>query len=73
LSDTIPPLSGIARKSRSDKGTTRKTGLDGVCDWFMGQSTEAQQAAINVLEALHRQVLRGAIKPAPEAKEDDND
>ena len=66
------PLTGIARKTRSDKGTPRKTGLDGVCDWFMAQSPEAQRAAIDVLEALHRQVLRGAIKPAlaAEVKED---
>lgn len=66
---------GIARKTRSDKGVARRTSIDGLCDQFMGLHADQQRVLLDVLEALHRQVVRGSIKPAPsieEAKEDDN-
>lgn len=65
---------GIARKARSDKGVARRTSIDGLCDQFMGMPADQQRVLLDVLEALHRQVVRGAIKPTPppEVKDDDN-
>jgi hypothetical protein len=68
----MTPITGIARKPRSDKGLTRKSSIDQWTDVFMGWTADKQTTALALLQALHRQLLRGAIKPATEAKEDDN-
>ena len=60
---------GLARKTRADKGVPRRSTMDPWYDTFMALTPEQQRASIDVLEALHRQIMRGKIV-APEAPGD---
>ena len=61
----LPPLSGIARKKRSDAGTLRKSRMDTCTDIFLRMSTPEQHTAIEVL----RQIARIGV---PQIKEADD-
>ena len=50
----LGPVSGIARKSRSDKGVIRKATLDAFCDLFRRMSPSEQATALEVLRQLQR-------------------
>ena len=50
----LGPVSGIARKSRSDKGVIRKSTLDTFCDLFRRMSSSEQATALEVLRQLQR-------------------
>ena len=50
----LGPVSGIARKSRSDKGVIRKSTLDTFCDLFRRMSPSEQATALEVLRQLQR-------------------
>jgi hypothetical protein len=50
----LGPVSGIARKSRSDKGVSRKSTLDAFCDLFRWMSLSEQATALEVLRQLQR-------------------
>ena len=50
----LGPVSGIARKSRSDKGVVRKSTLDTFCDLFRRMSPSEQATALEVLRQLQR-------------------
>ena len=67
---TLPAISGIARKKRSDAGTPRISSIDYICDKFVDLTPESQRALISVLEALHRQVTRGKIAVTKTESED---
>lgn len=58
------PLTGIARKKRSDSGIPRKSNMDSFCDAFMRMSDDEQATAIEVLRQLQR--MR-----APQPKEEE--
>ena len=51
---TPPPLSGIARKKRSDAGTLRKSSMDTLCDSYRRMSPAEQQTALEVLRQISR-------------------
>ena len=68
MSDPTPlPLSGIARKKRSDAGTARKTTFDAFVDLYRQMSPGQQQTALEVL----RQISRIGAPQLSEAKNDD--
>jgi hypothetical protein len=62
----LDPVSGIARKSRSDKGVIRKSTLDTFCDLFRRMSPSEQATALEVLRQLQR------LGHAGHEKEDDS-
>jgi hypothetical protein len=49
-----PPLSGIARQTRSDKGVPRKSSMDAFCDLFRRMSKSEQATALEVLRQIQR-------------------
>ncbi len=51
---TTPPLSGIARKRRSDAGISRKSTMDAFCDLFRRMSASEQATALEVLRQIQR-------------------
>ena len=57
---------GIARKTRADKGVPRRASIDDWVDRWMEWPADKQRSAIDVLEALHRQAIRGSIRPTKE-------
>ena len=63
----LGPVSGIARKSRSDKGVIRKSTLDTFCDLFLRLSRRQQGTALEVLRQLQR------LDRAGDEKEDTNE
>jgi len=62
--DVLPPLTGIARKERRDKGVPRKSNIAAMSDQFMALELPEQVVMLEVLQALHRQVVKGRIAPA---------
>ena len=58
---------GIARKTRSDKGRPRNSSMDQFYDRFMSLGMVEQRAALHVLEALPRHVQLGKLPQSPEA------
>jgi hypothetical protein len=62
--DVLPPVTGIARKERRDKGVPRKSNVAAMSDQFMALDLETQIVMLEVLQALHRQVVKGRIAPA---------
>ena len=53
MSET-PPLSGIARKKRSDAGVPKKSTMDTFCDLFRRMSASEQATALEVLRQIQR-------------------
>lgn len=49
-----PPLTGIARKRRSDAGVIRKSSMDTFADLFRRMSAGEQDTALEVLRQLKR-------------------
>lgn len=64
---TPPPLSGIARATRRDKGVARKSAMDAFCDLYRRMTPGEQATAQEVL----RQITRAQLPQTKEA-EDDN-
>ena len=62
----LPPVSGIARKERRDKGVPRKSNVAAMSDQFMALDLETQIVMLEVLQALHRQVVKGRIAAGTE-------
>ena len=62
--DVLPPVTGIARKERRDKGVPRKSNIAAMSDQFMALELPEQVVMLEVLQALHRQVVKGRIAPA---------
>lgn len=54
MSDQIPPLSGLARKKRSDAGVIRKSSMDTFCDLFRRMTPSEQATALEVLRQIQR-------------------
>jgi hypothetical protein len=55
LSDpTPPPLSGIARATRRDKGVARKSTFDAFVDLYRRMSPSEQATALEVLRQISR-------------------
>jgi hypothetical protein len=61
MSDVLPPVTGIARKERRDKGVPRKSNIAAMSDQFMALELPEQVIMLEVLQALHRQVVKGRI------------
>jgi hypothetical protein len=55
---TPPPLSGIARATRKDKGIPRRNTLDSLYDTFADLDAEQQRVVLAILGVIHRQALR---------------
>ena len=49
-----PPLTGIARKKRSDAGVMRKSSLDTFCDLFRRMTASEKSTALEVLRQIQR-------------------
>lgn len=49
-----PPLNGIARKTRADKGVIRKSTMSNFVDLFRRMPPAEQQTALIVLEQIQR-------------------
>ena len=64
--DVLPPVTGIARKERRDKGVPRKSNIAAMSDQFMALEIAEQIVILEVLQALHRQVVKGRIAPTVE-------
>jgi hypothetical protein len=64
--DVLPPVTGIARKERRDKGVPRKSNIAAMSDQFMALELPEQVVMLEVLQALHRQVVKGRIAPTVE-------
>lgn len=76
MADSMPPISGIARRKRSDAGVSRTTSVDGICDKFLDLPVDQQRIVLEVLRALHRQVVaritpkrQGTAEEQPETME----
>ena len=54
MTDQLPPLNGIARKTRADKGVARKSSMDTFCDLFRRMSPSEQATALEVLRQIQR-------------------
>ena len=54
MTDQIPPVTGIARRKRSDAGVLRKSSLDTFCDQFRRMSKSEQATALEVLRQIQR-------------------
>jgi len=52
-SENLPPVSGIARKQRSDKGVPRTSTMDDFYARFRGLDAGQQATALEVLRQLH--------------------
>ena len=50
----IPPITGIARRKRSDAGVLRKSSMDTFCDLFRRMSRSEQTTALEVLRQIQR-------------------
>lgn len=50
----VPPLSGLARKRRSDSGVPRKSDFDNFVDLFRRMSKGDQSTALEVLRQVQR-------------------
>lgn len=50
----LPPLNGIARKTRADKGIARKSTFDTFVDLFRRMSPSEQSTALEVLRQIQR-------------------
>jgi hypothetical protein len=58
MTDTnLPPVSGIARKQRSDKGVPRSSTMDEFYDRFRRLDAAQQTTALEVLRQLQRAQL----------------
>lgn len=53
MATDIPPVSGIARKQRSDKGVPRTSSMDDFYARFRNLDVEQQKTAMEVLRQLH--------------------
>jgi len=63
MSEPTPPLSGIARRKRSDAGVPRRSTLDNLYDIFADLTPEAQRGVLEILGVIHRHtVLRSSRK-----------
>jgi len=51
---SLPPLNGIARKTRADKGVLRKSTFDTFVDLFRKMSPSEQATALEVLRQIQR-------------------
>ena len=51
---SLPPLNGIARKTRSDKGIARKSSMDSFVDFFREMTPSQQETALEVLRQIQR-------------------
>jgi hypothetical protein len=51
---TLPPLNGIARKTRVDKGIARKSAMDTFADLFRRMTASEQATAMEVLRQIQR-------------------
>ena len=63
FNESLPPVTGIARKERRDKGVPRKSNIAAMSDQFMALELPEQVVMLEVLQALHRQVVKGRIAP----------
>jgi hypothetical protein len=54
MTDNTPPLSGIARKTRVDKGISRKSNMDQFADTFRRMTASEQSTALEVLRQIQR-------------------
>ena len=54
MTDQLPPLNGIARKTRSDKGIARKSSMDSFVDFFREMTPSQQETALEVLRQIQR-------------------
>jgi len=54
MSEPTPPLSGIARKTRSDKGVLRRSSMDAFADIFRRMTPSEQATALEVLRQIQR-------------------
>jgi hypothetical protein len=54
MADQLPPVSGIARKQRSDKGVPRTSSMDEFYDRFRRLDAAQQVTALEVLRQLQR-------------------
>jgi hypothetical protein len=70
---TVPPVSGIARRRRSDAGIPRASTMDALYDRFLDLTLEQQRVTLDVLTILHRQTERGRIKPPAASAEGETD
>jgi len=52
------PISGLARKPRSDKGKRRNSTLDAWYDRFVSMDAIQRTGALEVLRALDREITR---------------
>ena len=59
------------RRTRSDKGVSRTSTLDGWIGVFMSQTSEARRVWIGVMTALDQQLRDGVIVRAAEDPEDE--
>lgn len=53
MADQLPPVSGIARKQRSDKGVPRTSTMDDFYARFRALDAGQQSTALEVLRQLH--------------------
>jgi hypothetical protein len=54
MADNLPPVNGIARKTRADKGVLRKSSMDTFADLFRRMSPSEQSTALEVLRQIQR-------------------
>jgi len=71
MTQTEGPVTGIARKKRSDIGIPRKSSMDSFCDTFRRMSESQQQTALEVLRQIQR--LGFAVSAAEEEPKGDVD
>lgn len=62
MPDQTPPITGIARKTRSDKGQPRKSKTATLADQFMDMPAAERCTTLTLLAELHRQAERGKIQ-----------
>jgi hypothetical protein len=60
MSEGLPPLNGIARKKRADKGIPRRSTLDAMYDQFADLTCEQQRGVLEILGVIHRQAQRNS-------------
>jgi hypothetical protein len=65
-SENLPPITGIARKQRSDKGVPRTSSMDEFYARFRGLDAGQQKTSLEVLRQLHLAKADAEINDIPQ-------